>query len=302
MEKTTQSVPALWAIDPTELQLRPSVEALQNIRHFLGGDFAHVHPAYIYDDGGLTSEKAQEKIQDFLKPLAMGEMLPSDVFLSHSGKRAEWAEQVLRLAHQRNDEIIILTSHGRSALGNLFLGSFAKELLQKSDLPLLFITHQKPLFAKGEKVLFATDFSEGSERAFHEFLKFVKDKASDLILCHIINFPLPSYNLASASGVAIPLPDYFLEEQKAWAEQKVGQWLSEARKLGLKIKLQSIVEESMSGSSAAIERVAKHEKVGLIGLASHAGRFERIALGSVTQDLLASQTCNLWISGPHLGH
>ncbi|MBS1972604.1 MAG: universal stress protein [Bdellovibrionales bacterium] len=302
MEKTTQSIPALWAIDPTETQLRPSVEALQNVRHFLGGDFTHVHPAYIYDDDRLSREKALEKVREFLKPLPMGEMLPSDVFLSHSGKRAEWAEQVLKLAHQRQDEVIILTSHGRSALGNLFLGSFAKELLQTSDLPLLFITHQKPLFAKGEKVLFATDFSEGSEKAFHEFLKFVKNKASDLILCHIINFPLPAYSAASASGVAIPVPDYFLEEQKAWAEQRIQQWLKEAQKLGMKIKLQSIVEESMSGSSAAIERVAKAEKVGLIGLASHAGPFERIALGSVTQDLLASQKCNLWISGPHLGH
>jgi nucleotide-binding universal stress UspA family protein len=302
MENSTQSIRALWAIDPTEVRLRPSLEALQNVRHFLGGNFEHVHPTYIYSDDELSKESAQEKVSEFLKPLPLDGILPSDVYLSRSRKRADWAQQILDLAHERQDRIIILTSHGRSTMGNFFLGSFAKEILQKSDLPLLFITHEQPAFAKGEKVLFATDFSDGSEQAFKEFLKFVKGKASEVILCHIINYPLPSYSAAAAGGVVIPLPDYFIAEQKEWASRQVEKWMTEVRKLDMNVHLQSVVEESMSGSSAAIEKVANAERVGVIGLASHVGPIERIALGSVTQDLLASQKYNLWISGPRLGH
>lgn len=299
--ETSAKVFALWAIDPTEQKLRPSEEALQNIRHFLGGGFNNVHPTYIYTDEDSSKEEAQEKVSHFLAELKIKDTLPSEVFWTSSGKRSDWAKKVLDLAHEQKDEVILLTSHGRSSIGAVFLGSFVWELLQQSDLPLIIATHRKPVLSQGEKVLFATDFSNSSQEAFQQFLRFVKGKTSQIILCHVINFPLPGYNLASASGVVVPIPDYYLQDQKDWADKEAARWIAEAKKMNLDVHLRSIVEQSMESSSKEIEAIATKENVGLVGLASHVGPFERVTLGSVTQDLLAAQKFNLWICGPH-GH
>jgi nucleotide-binding universal stress UspA family protein len=309
MEKITsqtaldsQYVTALWAVDPSEYGLLPGVEVVTEIRSLLGGGFLGVHPVYVCSEEGAGAQKAKDKIQaqvrGYLNTLDLGPMAEVEVVYSPSNKRSDWVDGILHIAQDQKAEVILLTSHGRSTLGVFFLGSFANELLQKSTTPLLFISPRRAKEAQLEKVLFATDFSEESKVAFQKFLRLVKGKVSDLILFHSVYYPILSMSAAQAGGLFTPMPDSFMEDQKEWVEREIEVWLKEAQKSDVKIHFHSLVEDSLTSAAAAIEKVAERERVGLIGLVSHVGPVAKLALGSVTQDLLPSHKFNLWVCGP----
>ncbi|MDD3320371.1 MAG: universal stress protein [Paludibacter sp.] len=54
------------------------------------------------------------------------------------------AETILETAKDLNADIIVIGSHSRNWLENIFLGSQAQDLLKKSTLPLLIIPTEKP--------------------------------------------------------------------------------------------------------------------------------------------------------------
>lgn len=294
----SQFVSALWAVDPSEDNLHPRAEALTEVRPFLGGGFLRVHPVYVCSEESTGMQKYQVQVREYLKPLNLGPMADVEVVYSPSNKRSDWVDRILDIAKNKNAQLILLTSHGRSAIGTFFLGSFAQELLQKSTLPVLFLSPRRAKVAQTEKVLFATDFSEESKAAFVKFLQLVKDKTSDLILFHAFNFPILPMTAAQGAGLFTPLPDSFVEEQKEWVDREIVRWIEEAHKTNIKIHFQSLVEESLTSAAVAIEKVAERENVSLVGLVSHVGPVARLALGSVTQELLSSQKLNLWVCGP----
>ncbi|MGZ3802950.1 MAG: universal stress protein [Pseudobdellovibrionaceae bacterium] len=300
MENVEMENSILWAIDPSETQLLPAKEAVSEIRHFLGGDFSQVHPVYISSEE--SRDAARVRVQKYLQLLDLGPTAEIEVLFSASHKRSDWVEKILNLARVQRAQCILLTSHGRSAIGALFLGSFSSELLQKSSLPILFMSpHRMPGVQKEhtrEKVLFTTDFSKESKMAFKSFLQFIKGKTSEMILFHAVDFPILSMSAADVGGVSVGIPDSFVVEQRRWADHEIHAWLEEARSTSVNIHFQALVEDSLVSPAVVIQRLAERENVGLIGLTSHAGAMEKWTLGSVTQNLLSSQKFNLWVCGP----
>jgi nucleotide-binding universal stress UspA family protein len=298
MESFMTETSAIWPVDPHETNLRPPQETMDEVKRFLGGGFLQVHPVYICSGDQTSLENAEQEVREYLQPMDLGPIAPVEVIYSSSNKRADWAEKIIVSARERNAELILLTSHGRSAIGALILGSFAKELLQKSPLPVLFINPKKMAPHWTQKALFPTDFSPASWQAFEKFLNFVRGRVEELILLHVVSFPLMTYTSGQVAGVMTPLPNSYFEEQKAWADREVQRWLADAQHSGVNIRFQALVEESVSMPSSAIEKIAEREKIGWIGLASHSGPLDQLVVGSVARDLLAAQKFNLWICGP----
>ena len=305
MEKLTPTslkkeyVNAVWAVDPSEKGLCPESNALMDVKQILGGSFEQVHPIYICNHDNISLDDARKQIQTFLDPLNLGPTFPAEVYRSPAKKRKDRVERILNLAHSQKSQVILLTSHGRSAVGAFFLGSFARELLQRSEVPVLFLCPHKQKVEKSKKVLFTTDFSEASQKAFANFLKLVRDKVSEVIVCHVVSFPTQNIGFSQADGSVFPTPDHFYAEQKEWAEREMEHLLAEAKKMEVNPRFQSIVEESMTSAASAIRHIAERENVGLIGLVAHVGTTEGVVFGGVVQDLLASPKFNLWVCGPH---
>lgn len=290
---------ALWAIDPHELSIRPSAGSLAEMKHLLGDSFTQLHPIYICGDESKILEEAKLQMHKFLQTLNLGHTGQPEVYRASSSKRTEWVQKVLSLAHDEQDKIILVTSHGRSLVGTLFLGSFAKEILQRSDIPILFLSSRPFTQKSGHKVLFATDLSQSSKAAFLRFLDFVKGKTSEVILCHIVKLPLsPSVEKVAKIEKLMSLPDYFVEYQKEWARVEIEEFLAKLGQNNFKFKLISIVEESRDTIAHAIEEVVHREGVKLVGVASHDRSSEKFRWGSVALELLPKQDFNLWVCGP----
>lgn len=59
--------------------------------------------------------------------------------------RGRVVEEVLKFAHQKRADVIVVGTHGRNALGRLMLGSTCVDLLQASDLPVLAVRSESML-------------------------------------------------------------------------------------------------------------------------------------------------------------
>lgn len=294
----TQALSALWAVNPAEASLVPDFENFNRLVSLFGGDAFKVKPAYVCADRDLFLSDAKELVAKYLSSVYLAGTSDIEIIYSHSEKKSDLASEIVKVAHAQKAQMIFLSSHARSALGALFWGSFANELLKQSDLPVLFLRPESLTTAVLNKVLFATDFSDESKNSFQKLLRMIKGSNADLILFHTVSMPIQATSAAEGIGYVPQLPNSYIEEEKEWAEKELERWLEEARTVGIQIRFRRIVEESAASVAATIEKVAEEEKVALIALASHHGPVASLFFGSITREILATKKFNTWVVGP----
>lgn len=108
------------------------------------------------------------------------------------------SEEIKRVAKEKNVSLIVVGSHGESAASHLLfrIGGVTSEVLHSHEKPLLLI-RTKVTEVNGEKcvapscvdfkekILFATDFSDTSLRAFQYVEKLVEDGCKNVTLLHV---------------------------------------------------------------------------------------------------------------------
>src|SRR5215470_536396 len=97
------------------------------------------------------------------------------------------------VAKEKNADLIVLGTNGRRGIGKFFLGSVAEEVLRKAPCPVLTVgphvnteTFKQTKFGK---VLYATDFSEGTPAAVAFITAFAEENDARLVLLHVIEPP-----------------------------------------------------------------------------------------------------------------
>jgi len=104
--------------------------------------------------------------------------------------------EIPRIAAERNCSLIVVGSHGQNLTSEIVLGGTATDILHKATKPILLIrlrvdedTGQAVCVRKERNfmrhVLYATDFSDHSERAFDYVSQFVECGALRVMLLHV---------------------------------------------------------------------------------------------------------------------
>jgi nucleotide-binding universal stress UspA family protein len=78
------------------------------------------------------------------------------------------ASGILEFVEEESIDMIVMGTHGRSALAHFFLGSVAERVVRHAQVPVLTVAPAKPGYRANpayEKVLATFDFSEHSRRA-----------------------------------------------------------------------------------------------------------------------------------------
>lgn len=101
-------------------------------------------------------------------------------------------------------DLIVLGSHGKHGLKKLVLGSAAEQIFRQASCPVLTIGPR--VTPAGDEVVFkhivfATDFSTGSLRAFPYALSLVEENQAQLTLLHVIPL-VPMQHQVLVSGSA----------------------------------------------------------------------------------------------------
>jgi nucleotide-binding universal stress UspA family protein len=121
-------------------------------------------------------------------------------------KQIEWeplitvghaADEISRLVEEKDIDLVITATRGRSGLKRLILGSVTERLMRTLSCPLLVVHSPKKEFVtsddqevKIESILVGCDFSPDSGVAFEYGLSLAQEFQSELHLTHVIETPV----------------------------------------------------------------------------------------------------------------
>lgn len=115
--------------------------------------------------------------------------IPSEVFTVEGGV----ISVIDAIAKEKNADLIVLGTNGRRGIGKFFLGSVAEEILRKAPCPVLTVGPHVATDAfkqtKFRKILYATDFSEGTPAAVAFTVGIAEEYDARLVLMHVIELP-----------------------------------------------------------------------------------------------------------------
>jgi nucleotide-binding universal stress UspA family protein len=140
----------------------------------------------LLDDAEEAAKTEMERVESHL----IG--LPRDITIERGGSL--W-EVVSRLVEERNVDLIVLGTHGRTGLKKALLGSSAEEVFRRSHVPVLMSGPAARVGAHSggrfRCVLFATDFNMVSSKAAPYAVSLALENQAHLILLHVLPLPRP---------------------------------------------------------------------------------------------------------------
>lgn len=90
-------------------------------------------------------------------------------------------------------DLIVVGTHGRSAVRKLLMGSVAEKIFRQATCPVLIVGPNVPGMKNGgrryQRILFATDFSKESLAAVPYAISLAEENQSQLVLLHVVEQP-----------------------------------------------------------------------------------------------------------------
>ena len=179
------------------------------------------------------------------------------------------AEEITSFAENEN-AMILVGSHGKGIIKNVFLGSTAYDIIRKAKTPVFIekVKHSDKIDDITKKVLFPTDFSKDSKRLFSSVYKS-KVPIKEMFLLSVIE----------SSGSEKELKEEN-EKRKVELEKIKNKFLNldHIKKIDYKVE--------QGTASQAISKTARSEKVSLICLPNRGkGTIKEMIIGSTAKEV-----------------
>ena len=192
--------------------------------------------------------------------------------VSSSGPIAPTIQQT---AIQNNVDLIVMSTHGRSGMQRLLLGSIAGELVQQLTCPVLLLrpSEETAVPIQFRKILLTLDGSEYAERALPYMIPIAQKFGSELILLTV-----PQSTTVETLGLKM--------------QQYLDSIANFCQNLGIPTQIHLTGRDPVS----TIIQLSQKEGVDLIMLATHGrGGLQRLLLGSVADDVIQQAHCPLFL-------
>jgi nucleotide-binding universal stress UspA family protein len=239
--------------------------------------------------------RRQEERREYLERIA-GQLagLPVDV-ATLSGHAAN---ELVSYINALDDPLLVMTSHGRTGLRRVMMGSVVARVLHGVTHPVVVSRASSPdhpieITGNITKVVVPLDGSHFAEHALITAENTLSDPAVEF---HLVRVPEQVYWQSSAYGVA----DYEAIEMYMDAAQQESQTYLEAMADDLTKRGRKVTWEVRTGLIAdVILEAAKETSANLIAMASH-GRsgFTRFVMGSVAERVLHDSPVPVLMVGP----
>jgi len=182
-------------------------------------------------------------------------------------------------AREQHADIVVMGTHGRGLFGRWLIGSVTQSLLRRIDVPILTVCHAtRPLSFK--RILFATDFSEGSAQGLEFTMDLAARLNAALVVTHVIDKrPIVTFETPEVTAVFDAEQERSLEESRNIFSQ------IEAEARTRKVRVENVLSEGIPAE--AISRIADENTVDFIVLAvSRKTRMDRILLGTTAEKVI----------------
>jgi nucleotide-binding universal stress UspA family protein len=207
-------------------------------------------------------------------------------------------EAIARVVAAEAVDLVVLTTHGRGAVGRMFLGGVAHGLLHRLTVPLLLLRPgAAPHPASGfRRVLLPVDQTGFSEQALATAERVTAGMPSELTVLSVVT-AWPTTGFEADAGVVAGLYEELTARELREREVYVGQVAAELRARGHAVVRGRI---ELGGSVAGtILDVAEELDADLIAIATHGARGARgLMLGSVADKVVRAARCAVLVQRP----
>jgi len=235
----------------------------------------------------------------YLRELADG--LPADLKVSTSVVRGNAVDTLLDLTEENPESMLVMSTHGRSGLGRLMLGSVADKVVRGATVPVALVRGSGMTYRQGiHTLLVPLDTTSFSETALPLAVDLAKRTDATIGLVHVCE---PFW--VSPYAASVPALSQVNEARASDIERDC---LTNARTYldGVANDLRAdglrVVWEARFGKPAdEILRAAETTEASLIVMATHERTgLRRLALGSVTNEVLHRGTMPILTIPPRI--
>jgi len=165
--------------------------------HVHENDYALALPSITPPPPVISIDEIERYFQAKLKKLAT-RYLPADAAAQTHVKTGRAFDQICKLADQLEARLIVISTHGRTGLKRMFLGSTAERVVQHAGCPVLVVREHERDFADLQqstdkeatsgkmKILVPVDFSECSRQGLSYALSFARPWNAEITLLHTV--------------------------------------------------------------------------------------------------------------------
>ena len=203
---------------------------------------------------------------------------------------------VLQGYARRNDvDLIVMSTHGRSGISRLSLGSVTDSLIRHTTIPVLVVkpptSYLNPQVVEGfKRIIVPLDGSVLAEQILPRVLTLAKLEDAEITLLNVL---VPqSYSQKEIADPVLP----WWEKDVATAQAYLFRIAAELRRDGVSVTTDIVIAENVAN---AIRDFASREKADLIAIATHGrGGLARMLRGSVADAIMHSGRMSMLVLKP----
>ena len=249
---------------------------------------AHIRAPFSPEHHFSDEDKYEEYVQEQLKARSF-EAGPELSVITVAKRNISAASGILEAISESGVEMVVMGTHGRSALAQFFLGSVAEKVVRHSTVPVLTVAPDRPGYRTSpvyRKVLATFDFSKHSKGAVQGAKRFADVYEAQLDVLYVIEQEVhPGYHETWKESVHQDIPDIEAEAKRALAEVLGEEGLEET---GVNV----VIGTGDGKAYGEISRFAEERESDLVVMGTHGlSGFEHMLLGSTTERVVRTAPC-----------
>jgi len=293
----------IWALDPYgEAKIQSSAAELAKVLNKkIDIEVVYVHGQSDFlvesDEKSIRTElsEAEEKLEKILKTLKFKSQRQPKVLMHKSEFVRKDVKTLVNYTKKQKGDLVLASSNARKGLIQQALGSFAETLMLASSIPTMIVNSKAKINPRAGTILFPTDFSRFSWKAFQKAVDFAK----------VMNTPVQIFHQYQNEEDSKPKrANYFQNDQ--WLEDdhllddslknvkiNLNKWLSFAKKQN--IKCNYIIKVGTKNIADATLELAKKERPWMIAMATVTGPIADAFIGRNARWIVRSAKCPVWV-------
>lgn len=276
------------AVLPVAMRLARSAKAHM---HFL---LAHHPSAALVGMGEVVAPNPaldhamQEQEQTYLAEIVTRVGEAGDASISTSRVEGPAGDAICEEASRIGADLIVMATHGRSALGRLWLGSVSNQVIRHSAVPVLLIHPNRVEKAlerqSGAGILVALDLSPFSEAVLEPVVQLACLLQAHITLLHVVE---PNYHTVdTATPYPLEQDATVTEVRRSDAQRRLDDVTNRLRARGLSAAARVIIAPN---AAAAVLQTLENQKYDVVAMTTHGiGGMRRLFLGSVADKVVRS--------------
>ena len=256
----------------------------------VNGELHLFHAILMYED---DSYKPDDRLPDNIVSYALIEEISNqklkNIAADHAGdsfkvvtassRAFSAAEEILRYAGDEQIDLIIMGTHGRTAISHLLLGSVAERIIRMAKCPVMTFRKDWKNLGEYKKILVPTDFSDHSKLALRYALELADFYKSEITLFHAFEQQMhPSFYASGKTSMF---------EIDSELKQRATDALIKFRNEPGKPEIETKYVFAEGTAYHEIVEYAKKENFDLLVIATHGLRgLEHFLIGSTTEKVI----------------